>query len=105
MQAGTYIGKKVISRREFIGDFSLEEMHEGGWDVARQDSYEDEIIGETQKDFVLACLTQRQRAYAELLMQGFTRTQAAEAKAVSLQAVHQIVARMRKRLRLKGVNL
>ncbi len=64
----------------------------------------EQYYGQEQKAYLLACLTRRQQRIAVLLTDGFTRREIAGQLRVSVQAIHQIVLRIRKRLREKGTN-
>ncbi len=58
--------------------------------------------GEYDKEYFLNLLTKRQKAVAELLFNGYDRVRIATSLGVSVQAVHQIVPRIRKRLNEKA---
>lgn len=97
-----YIGKRVISQRKLIKDFSIQQMEEVGWDMADQRSDEDMVAGELQKQQLLRSLTSRQQEVVLMLVDGFQRKEVAIELHVSLQAIHQIILRIRKRMQIKG---
>lgn len=71
-------------------------MSDGGWQ-------EQEYLSRLVKEGLLTMLTRRQIQVARCLNDmEMTRRETASHLGVSLQAIHQIVLRMRKRLRQKG---
>lgn len=97
-----YIGKKVISQRMLIADFSLQKMEDAGWDMANEIDEEEKITSELTSEWLLKCLTNRQRKVAGLLTNGYSRKDTAQELQISHQAIHQIVLRIRKRLQTRG---
>ncbi len=82
---------------------SLTAMEEAGWELGDNGFEENRNYAEFYKEGLLAFLTRRQRQVALCLNdQGLSRKETAAALGVSLQAVHQIVLRMRKRLKERG---
>jgi len=57
--------------------------------------------GEAQNDVILSKLTNKQRKVASYLNDGYKRKEVAKKLGVCIQAVHQIVLRIRKRLQIK----
>ncbi len=88
----------------FIRCVSLTVLEANGFEPSDAGEHERQIYGgEFQKESILSLLTKRQREVARCLNdRDLTRKETADALGVSLQAVHQIVLRMRKRLRAKG---
>lgn len=78
---------------------TLEEMGfepgDGGWEERKN-------YGQFYANDLLAKLTPKQRRFAYCLNEGMKRGQVALHLMVSLQEVHQMVPRIRKRLREKG---
>ncbi len=66
-----------------------------------------EIIAEEERQLYMQCLTRRQRAVAELLFTGYKRSEIAKnlTPPVGIQAVHQIVLRIRKRLTKRAISI
>ncbi len=58
--------------------------------------------GDLQADQLLQVLTKRQRTVASLLNEGKTRKEISDELQVCIQAIHQIVLRIRKRLNQRG---
>ncbi len=81
-------------------DYSLEMFEDDGELFADNNSQEEEIWSEKEKDLLLECLTNRQRQVAVLLFEGFDRPGTARSlkPPVCLQAINQIIIRIRKRL-------
>ena len=98
-----YIGKRVISQRRLIKDFSLQQMEDVGWDMADTLTGEDIASAELQKEQLIRSLTNRQQLVVQLLVDGFARKEIAGELKVSLQAIHQIILRIRKRITSKGM--
>jgi DNA-binding NarL/FixJ family response regulator len=86
---------KVISAMS-IQVVSLEGLTSDGFEPS-DNGWESE--NQINDGILLTFLTKRQRSVAVLLNDGYTRKETAGELAVSLQAIHQIVLRMRKRLR------
>ena len=80
------------------GDLSNDiEVSDNGWEVEK-------AYSEEQKGYLLSLLTKRQQQVAVLLFDGYIRTDIARnlIPAVCVQAVHQIILRIRKRLNKKA---
>ena len=56
------------------------------------------IYSQIQQESILSCLTKRQQTVVALLLQGYKRKEIAHELDVVLQAIHQIIPRIRKRL-------
>ncbi len=90
---------KFPTIKVFVEHLSLTSMQEAGFDLDDGGKQEKEIFSGFYKESLLGFLTRKQRRLAECLNdRGMTRKEAAECLGVSLQAVHQMVLRMRKRL-------
>jgi DNA-directed RNA polymerase specialized sigma24 family protein len=59
------------------------------------------MIGAGQSEFLLKNLTRRQRQVIDCIIEGYSRRETAAKLGISLQAVHQIIPRMRQRLQKK----
>lgn len=83
-----------------IVEISLEtyEKFNGGFDDDEKEIQA--IIGEEEKHLYMSHLTRRQRQVAELMTAGYKRIEIAQklTPPVCVQAIHQIVLRIRKRL-------
>ena len=64
-----------------------------GTDIERRN-----MEGRVNNEYLLSVLTNRQRTVADLLDKGYTRQEIALELVVCIQAIHQIVLRIRKRL-------
>jgi DNA-binding NarL/FixJ family response regulator len=86
----------------FVRTVSLD-MYEDDGELFGDNGFEMEnSYGQNQKEWLLSKLTKRQRAVAELLFDGWERKDVAQKLGVCLQAIHQIVPRIRKRLKAKA---
>lgn len=79
---------------------SLETLAEAGFEPSddNQEQKLELIISEEGKNKTLASLTRKQQKIAEMMISGYKRKEIAKTQSVSLQSVHQIVIRMRRRL-------
>lgn len=93
---------RQLTVKVFVQHFSLETMHEAGWEMGDNGFQSENTESFIHNDWLLQCLTRRQQAVTALLADGYTRKETAKQLGVSWQAIHQIVLRMRKRLREKG---
>ena len=66
-----------------------------------------EIIAEEERQLYMQCLTRRQQQVAELLFTGYKRSEIAQnlTPPVGIQAIHQIVLRIRKRLTKRALSI
>ena len=80
----------------------MDALEEAGWELGDDGFQAENAASFIQNDWLFQCLTKRQRSVASLLADGYTRRETAEKLDVSLQAIHQIVLRMRSRLKEKG---
>ncbi len=86
----------------YVQHVSIDALEEAGIELGDNGFQAEEAASFIQNDWLYQCLTKRQRTVAALLADGYTRRETAQKLEVSLQAVHQIVLRMRSRLRVKG---
>lgn len=86
----------------FVQHVSIDTLEEAGWELGDDGFQAENAASFIQNDWLYQCLTKRQRSVAALLADGYTRRETAQKLNVSLQAIHQIVLRMRGRLRLKA---
>jgi DNA-binding NarL/FixJ family response regulator len=86
----------------YAKEASLDEMRESGYEAEDNSFSEREAYGNISLLRMKACLTERQQQIWCLIKQGKTRKEIASYIMVSEQAVHQIIPRIRKRLRKYG---
>ena len=86
----------------YVQHVSIDALEESGWELGDNGFQAENAASFIQNDWLYQVLTKRQRTVAALLTDGYTRRETAQKLEVSLQAVHQIVLRMRSRLRVKG---
>jgi DNA-binding NarL/FixJ family response regulator len=83
----------------FIPDtVSLSTFEEIGLDRGDDGKEMENMQSRIQRDFLMNILTARQRKVTLLLLYGYSRKDTAAELNVCLQAIHQIVLRIRKRL-------
>lgn len=92
----------MITIRVPVQHISLTTMEEAGWELSDGGKQEREQYAVFNKRSLLAMLTARQRQVALCLDEGMARREVAIHLMVSLQAIHQIVLRVRKRLKERG---
>ncbi len=86
----------------YVQHVSIDALEEAGWELGDDGFQAENAASFIQNDWLFQCLTKRQRSVATLLADGYTRRETAGKLDVSLQAIHQIILRMRNRLREKG---
>jgi hypothetical protein len=89
-----------MGHRYYISQLSIQELEELGFEIG-DDREDQENVAKIQKKYILSILTKRQKAVARLLDDGYSRKEIAGDLHVCVQAVHQIVIRIRKRLKEK----
>lgn len=90
------------TRKVYVQHVSIDTLEEAGFELGDDGFQAENAASFIQNDWLYQVLTKRQRTVAQLLAEGYSRRDAEEKLEVSLQAVHQIVLRMRSRLRTKG---
>ena len=85
-----------------VQNVSIEALSEAGYEIGDNGRETDQMIGLGQSEFIMRQLTRRQREVIDCICQGYTRRETAAMLGISLQAVHQIIPRMRQRLRKKA---
>lgn len=90
------------TRKVYVQHVSIDALEEAGFELGDDGFQAENAASFIQNDWLYQVLTKRQRTVAMLLAEGYSRRDAAIKLEVSLQAVHQIVLRMRSRLRTKG---
>jgi DNA-binding CsgD family transcriptional regulator len=81
----------------YLSSISIEELSELGFEIG-DDRENEQNLGKIQSKYLLSLLTKRQRRVALLLDDGYSRKEVAQRLHICVQAVHQIVIRIRKRL-------
>lgn len=87
-----------VSERVYVANVSLSDLEDAGHELVDNRDMTDTVISELQSDWYKSKLTNRQKAVAQNLIEGYSRKETAARLNVSLQAIHQIVIRMRNRL-------
>lgn len=77
---------------------SIEALAAEGYDIDDKEKDSDHLFNAAQPDYILNVLTRRQRQVIQCILEGYTRRETAKKLGISLQAVHQIIPRMRLRL-------
>jgi DNA-binding NarL/FixJ family response regulator len=88
----------TIRVKSYSYHLSISAMEEQGLEIGDNEQEVSNFYGQHEAARLLACLTKRQRQVAGLLNEGYSRKDTAQKLGISLQAIHQIVPRMRKRL-------
>lgn len=81
----------------YLSSISIEELSELGFEIG-DDREDEENLAKIQSKYLLSLLTRRQKRVALLLDDGYSRREVAIRLHICVQAVHQIVLRIRKRL-------
>lgn len=92
----------MISIRVPVQHISMTAMEEKGWELSDGGREVREQYAIFHKRSLLAMLTARQRQVVLCLDEGMARREIAIHLMVTLQAIHQIVLRVRKRLKERG---
>lgn len=87
-----------------VENFSLTQMQENGWDLSDNNKDEKEIYGKFASQALINQLTGKQRRVVICLNEGMKRQEIANHLLISLQEVHQIIARIRRRIEDKKVD-
>jgi len=85
-------------RRVYVKQVSLTTLQENGFDLGDNGGQQEDIYGHFDELTVISCLTNKQKKVVDLLSRGFKRKEIAQKLGISLQAVHQIIPRIRKRV-------
>lgn len=85
-----------------VQNVSIETLSEAGYDIGDNGKQFDEMIGIGQSEYIMSLLTRRQRQVIEKICEGYSRRDTAAMLGISLQSIHQIIPRMRKRLKKKA---
>ena len=82
-----------------VQHYSIDTLYlEQDFEIEVPDSSAITAEGVTQTEWLYSCMTRRQRDFATLLVQGYTRAEIAQQLGISLQGVHQRILVMRERL-------
>jgi DNA-directed RNA polymerase specialized sigma24 family protein len=88
----------TVKVKTYLYHARISVMQDEGLDVGDNGREVEGLVSVSQADYLMSRLTRRQREVVELLQLGYTRREVAQRLGVCLQAIHQIVPRMRKRL-------
>jgi DNA-directed RNA polymerase specialized sigma24 family protein len=82
-----------------VTSVSLSELIDCGRDIPDQKTQADEYLEQEQVQYILSLLTKRQRQVV-MLLEDYTRKEVAQqlTPKVSVQSIHQIILRIRKRI-------
>jgi len=94
--------ERTIKTKKYLYHVSITQLDELGVEIGDDGKEDERMYGELQLPYILQCLTGRQKAVAQMMAQGYMRKETAKRLGISLQAIHQIIPRMRKRLLAKG---
>lgn len=90
---------RQLTAKIYVQHISMQTLSENGFELRDEKNPEDEFTEKSQENYYLSVLTNRQKSVANLLNYGHSRKEIAKELNVCLQAIHQIVLRIRKRLR------
>lgn len=86
----------------YAKEASLDTMRESGFEAEDNGQAEREAYGNISILLMQRCLTEKQQRVCCLIKEGYTRKEMASYLMVSEQAIHQIIPRIRKRLKRYG---
>lgn len=92
----------VVYQKAPVQHVSIEALAAEGYDIGDNEKEFEQLIGAGQSEYILQQLTRRQRQVIDCILEGYTRRETAKKLGISLQAVHQIIPRMRLRLQKKA---
>lgn len=93
---------RLPTMKVYVQHVSIDTLAESGWEMGDDGIQAENATSNLHKIWFLQRLTRRQQTVAALLADGYTRRETAQKLNVSLQAIHQIVLRMRGRLKTRG---
>lgn len=88
----------MYTKKVYVEHVSIGTLQESGYELGDDGIHEEQIYGRFGELSLISCLTNRQRQVVQLLNEGYSRKEVAEKLGVSLQAIHQIVPRIRERI-------
>jgi DNA-binding NarL/FixJ family response regulator len=89
----------MFTRKVYVQHVSLTDLQSSGYELGDNDTYEEEMYSRFGELSLISRLTNKQRKVVDLLSKGYKRKEIAKTLGVSLQAIHQIVPRIRKRVK------
>lgn len=89
----------MYTKKVYVKHVSIVTLQESGFELGDDGVHEEQIYGRFGELALISCLTNRQRQVVNLLSQGYSRKEVAIKLDISLQAVHQIVPRIRERVK------
>ena len=94
---------RVPTVKVYVKNVSMELLEAAGVEFGVSDNEYEKSEQQMHKEYIYSLLTKKQRNVLQLLADdGMSRKEAAKHLQVHIQAVHQIVLRIRRRLREKG---
>jgi DNA-binding NarL/FixJ family response regulator len=102
MKAAYYFNRGQWWTNIYVHSIPSSVLEEIGDQLSDEGEAVREMEDPSQADYLLGCLTKRQMKVAQMLTDGYSRKEIALDVNVSLQAVHQIILRMRSRLKKKA---
>jgi DNA-binding NarL/FixJ family response regulator len=93
--------KTAYFQRVQVHNISLSILEESGYELSDGGITAAALEEYDQETYYLNFLTNRQKQVVKLLTEGYTRKEIADKLDIILQAVHQIIPRIRRRLRAK----
>lgn len=95
---------RTVTQKIKVKNYSLTAMQESGWDLSDNQQDEKNFYAKFASQTIMNQLTARQRRVVICLKEGRNRTEIASILLVSLQEVHQIIARIRRRIEDRKVD-
>lgn len=89
----------MFTKKVYVQHVSLTNLQSLGYEIGDNDIHEEEMYSRFGELSLISRLTNKQRKVVDLLSKGYKRKEIARELGVSLQAIHQIVPRIRKRVK------
>lgn len=89
----------IPTQKIYVQHVSIDVLTESGWEMGDNGFQAENSESAVQNLWILDRLTKRQRQVVTLLADGYKRREIAQELQVSLQSVHQIVLRIRERVK------
>lgn len=94
---------RVPTVKVYVKNVSMESLEAAGVEFGVSDNEYEKSEHQMHKEYIYSLLTKKQRNVLQLLAEdGMSRKEAAKHLQVHIQAIHQIVLRIRRRLNQKG---
>ncbi len=95
---------RIQTEKIKVKNYSLTQMQETGWDLSDDERDEKAFYAKFASQAIINQLTEKQRRVVICLNEGLKRQEVASRLMISLQEVHQIIARIRIRIEDKKVD-